>query len=540
MGNDPIFDQLTAPGQRFALGARNGLQVFTGAPENIAELIEQSRAFGDRTFLVEGDRRLSYEDVFRLRDALLASTPIRPGDRVAIVMRNRVEWIIAFLAVMRAGGVAVLVNSRGAAGELVAALKDTSPALTFADKERAALIRQAHWTGPIVEADAFPPASAAKDPPPMPPRKSSDPAAILFTSGTTGRVKGAVLSHLSLTTGVLSMQLSGMMVLHNAAQQLGMTPAELMQQIPQQAVLVIYPLFHISGLGSALLSPMFAGGKLIFMRRWSADEALQLIAREKVTSFTAVPTMLWDLVRSPFMGKVDLSSLTNIASGGQALPINLLNAIMDACPQAMMGTGYGSTETAGAIAMGVGPDFTGRYRASAGRILPIVDVRFVDDAGQEVPPGTPGEIVARGAQVMSGYWNRPEDTARALSPDGWIKTGDIGYVNAEGYLFIVDRKKDMVISGGENIYCAEVERVLSEHPGIKECATFGVPDERMGEKLVAVIVGDIAPDDAIHWVEKRLAKYKAPQAVRCTQDPLPRNAIGKIDKIRLRKEWGAG
>ena len=369
-------------------------------------------------------------------------------------------------------------------------------------------------------------------PPPLrgpPPRSGedhanpNDPCTILFTSGTTGQIKGAVLSHRNMITGMLSVQLSGVMIAQRMADQYGMPLDQLMARMPQQAVLLVYPLFHISGLGSAFLSPMFSGSKVVIMRRWDAQKALRLMAEEKVSMFTGVPTMIWDVLHTAQLAGSDLSSLTNVASGGQALPVNLLQEIRAACPQAAMGTGYGMTECAGSVAQAVGEDFV-RKPSAAGRVLPMVDMRTQGPLGAVLPRGEVGEISVRGAMVMQGYWNRPEETAAVLGAEGWLSTGDVGYVDDEGYVFIVDRKKDMVISGGENIYCAEVERVLGELPGVTECAAFGIPDERLGEALVAVVVATGQSEDGIiREVGERLARYKAPQRVVISSETLPRN-----------------
>jgi acyl-CoA synthetase (AMP-forming)/AMP-acid ligase II len=260
---------------------------------------------------------------------------------------------------------------------------------------------------------------------------------------------------------------------------------------------------------------------------------LRLIAAEKITQFTAVPTMLWDVLNRARLGEADLSSLTNIGTGGQALPVNLLDEIRALCPKAVMGTGYGLTETAGSVAMAVGEDFI-RNRASAGRVLNLVELKI------DAPAGEAGEIVVRGPMVMAGYWNRPEETAAVLSGDGWFRTGDIGTVDREGYVFIVDRKKDMVISGGENIYCAEVERVIGEIDGVAECAAFGIADERLGEVLVAVVLAQGLTADAIAaHVGEKLARYKVPAKIAFAKAPLPRNDVGKVNKIKLRADWPA-
>ena len=533
---DPIFAALTAPGQLFALTEQDGQRVFANMPPDLNLLIESARRHGDKTFIVEGQTRLSFNDVFRLRDALVGRLEITArGDRVAICMRNRAEWAIAFLAAVRAGGVPALINSRGAPAELAAAVEDVTPVVVLADPERAAMLREGGYQGRIIETTDFPQSGDAGPPPS--PAVPEDPAAILFTSGTTGRVKGAVLTHKSLMTGVMGMQLSGMMVLHGMAQKMGIAPEAIIANMPQGAVLVVFPLFHISGLGAAFLSPMLAGSKIVIMRRWDPQEALRLIAEERITQFTGVPTMLWDVLHGAKIDEADLTSLRNISSGGQALPVNLLDEIRAACPQAMMGTGYGMTETSGMVAMASGEDFI-RNRASAGRVLPLAEIRIEGPNGEDQPRGQAGEIVVRGPLVMQGYWNRPEDTAAVLSADGWLRTGDVGYIDDEGYIFIVDRKKDMVISGGENIYCAEVERVLGELPEIIECSTFGIPDERLGELLVAVVVAkDITEAQIIDHVAEHLARYKAPARVAFSSTPLPRNAVGKIDKIYLRANW---
>lgn len=544
---DPVFAAVTAPGTPFELHEIDGVRQFANAAPDLNLMIEYARRHGDNTFIVEvsssgAERRLTFNDVFAWRDQLVPMLGIRRGDRVAIGMRNRAEWMVAFLAVMKAGGIATLLNSRGSPAEIVAMIDDVSPSLVLADTHRAELIRDGGYTGRMLDlTKPFDPAEIARrQAEPVPDAdiaQPDDPCAILFTSGTTGRVKGAVLTHRSLITGLMASQLSGVMVLHNMAKAYGVPVETILAGMPQQATLLVYPLFHISGLGSAFLSPLLAGTKVVIMRRWDAEEAVRLIEREKITQFAAVPTMMWDMLHRARLGDADLSSLRNVASGGQALPVNLLDEIRAACPQAVMGTGYGMTETSGAFAQAVGEDFI-RNRAAAGRVLPLADVRIAGPDGATLPPGQSGEILVRSAMVMKGYWDRPQETAAAFTPDGWLRTGDVGYLDEEGYIFIVDRVKDMVISGGENIYCAEVERVMGEMAGVTECAAFGIPDDRLGELLVAVVMGDVNDEtDVIHWVGERLARYKAPGRVAFTGKPLPRNHVGKIDKKALRAEW---
>ncbi|QJQ31326.1 AMP-binding protein [Sphingomonas lacunae] len=548
---DPVFAALTGPGAPFEIGERDGLRQFLSAPPDINMMIESARRHGDKIFIVEDNddgsqRRLTFAQVFAWRDQLVPMLGIAKGDRVAICMRNRAEWIVAFLAVIKAGGVAALFNSRGAPSELVGMIEEVTPALVLADSQRAALLREGGYTGrmldlthPFDEADIARRTEGAAGTS-LSLAGPNDPCTILFTSGTTGRVKGAVLSHRNLITGLMAVQLSGMQVLHNVARQMNLSVETLLQNSPQQAVLLVYPLFHISGLGSAFLSPLLAGSKVVIMRRWDADAALRLIEAERVTMFSGVPTMLWDVLNKARLADADLSSLRNIGSGGQALPVQLLDAIRAACPHAMFGTGYGMTECSGSIAQAVGEEFV-RKPESAGRLLPMVDVRIEGPDGSALPVGEAGEIVVRGAQVMGGYWNRPEDTAACLSGEGWLRTGDIGRIDEEGYVFIVDRKKDMVISGGENIYCAEVERVLAQMPGVAECVAFGVPDERLGELLVAVVRcgdgADITEAAAMDWVAERLARYKAPGKIGFVSEPMPRNHLDKLNKVAMRARW---
>ena len=537
------FARLTGPGSPFEIGERDGLRQFVAAPPDLGLMIESARRFGDRTCVVDFDdagteRRMSFTQFFAWRDQLVPLLNVTRGEHVALCMRNCAEWLVGFLAIMKAGGVAALVNSRGSGPELRAMIEDVTPAVVLADRSRARALREAGYTGRVLDlSQPLDPAPVAQGAVAVAPASAGDPCAILFTSGTTGRVKGAVLSHRNMITGLMATQLSGMMVLHNMAAGMGVPVETILANMPQQAGLLVYPLFHVSGLGSGFLSLFLSGAKVVIMRRWDAEEAVRLIAREGVTMFTAVPTMLWDILHRARVDPAMLASLRNIGSGGQALPVNLVAEVHALCPQAQIGTGYGMTECSGAIAQAVGPDFMARPSA-AGKVLPMVDVRIEGPDGTVLPHGVPGEIVVRGAQVMTGYWNRPEETAAVLSPDGWLRTGDVGTLDDEGYVTIVDRKKDMVISGGENIYCAEVERVICEMPGVLECATFGLPDERLGERLVAVLVASGVSEDAvIAQVSERLARYKAPTHVAFSTTGLPRNAIGKADKIALRKAW---
>jgi len=264
---------------------------------------------------------------------------------------------------------------------------------------------------------------------------------------------------------------------------------------------------------------------------------LALIEKEKVTTFSGVPTMHWDVLRAPNFDAYDLSSIMSISCGGQALPLNLLSEIRERFPRAFIGAGYGMTETCGAISQANGEAFLANPKAS-GQVLPMVDVQIVDEQGNVCATGETGEIWTKGATLMKGYYGKPDETAAAMSGD-WFKTGDIGRLDENGYIYIVDRKTDMVISGGENIYCAEVEQILGQHPDIVQISTFGVPDDRLGERLIACVVvqGKTDVDDVTAFAKDNLAAYKVPTDITVQTEPFALNAMGKVEKQQLRTAY---
>ncbi len=519
----------------FAIEDRDGQRRFVHAPPDLWSLIATARRFGSATLVVEGDERFSYDEIFARADALAAAMGVTPGDRVAIAMRNRAEWIIAFLAIIRAGGVAVLLNSRGSPAEMMAAVQECGPALVLADRHRREVLQAGGYAGRLIATADFPASDAVARPPVV--RQPEDPAVIMFTSGTSGRVKGAVLSHRNMVHALMGIQRSGLMILATMAERMGVAPEALIANAPPMGVLLVYPLFHISGIGSGFLSTLLAGGKIVIMRRWDVETAFQLVEAEKLTNIGTVPTMLWDILQHPALGNYDLTSIRSVGIGGQAVPRNLLDAARKALPHAVFGTGYGQTETSGVYAMIMGEEFDA-HPGTSGRVSDLIEARVIGVDGAELTPGHVGELCARGPVVMQGYWNNPDDTAATLDADGWLKTGDIGMIDSNGYVTVVDRKKDMVISGGENIYCAEVERVISQLPEAHEFAAFGIPDERLGELLVAVVAGDnIDEQQVIDHVAEHLARYKAPGRVAVVPGPLPRNLMDKVDKVALRQLW---
>lgn len=541
--------RLTGPGGPYELVHADGpcgrVRVFRHAPATLPEFLSTLAGFSDRRLLVCELRRLSYGQVFAHAAGVaheLRRRGVARGSRIVIAMRNSPECVVAIIAALAIGAVPVLVNSRGARAEILDCVRMASCAVVLADARCAVELNGTVPAGvTIIEESAL--ASIA-------PRDDffanlasglapDDPAVILFTSGTAGRAKAAVLTHRGVITSIWANLYAGALIGLRLAQKLGLDVATLAAQTQPSCLLLVYPLFHTSGLHSGLLATLARGARFVMMKRWTGSGALHLIEAERITQIPGVPAMFWDMLQVPERRQFDLSSLSSISTGGQAMPVNLLADLQAEFPRALFGNGYGLTEANGAVSVVVGEDFLARP-ATSGTVLSTLDVRFMRDAHTEAAPGEPGEICVRGASVMREYFEDPAATAAALR-DGWLHTGDIGYVDAEGFLYIVDRKKDMIISAGENIYCAEVERVLVEHPSVLEASTFGVADARLGEKLVAVVVPRngccVTEAETQQWAGQRLAAYKVPHHVWISKEPLVRNDLGKVDKIVLRQRF---
>ncbi len=552
---DQIRSYLSAPGQPFELVDQTvdgvPLNVYRHLPRNLSHMIAEAAKFGDRTFLVNGERRLSYGETLgqaaALANWLRASHGVGQGVRVAIAMRNSPEWVIAFLAIQLTGATASLVNSRGTAEDIVHALSDTECGVLIADPRRAEAVA-GRFPGPVLVAQdggGFRgPDGSLIDLSPVPVQPSdaghADPAIIMFTSGTTGRPKGAVLDHRGVGTFLFGMRHNGAAYLTLAAKKMGLEPQALIANLPQMATLAIFPLFHVSGASAMLMGALINGGKIVMVDRWDPALALSLIAKERITMFQGPPSIFWDVLACPEFASADVSSVTNVGIGGQATPPNLLDQLLKHFPNAAPGGGFGQTETNGAIASGTGAEYLAN-RAASGRVLPGTEVRIVDDHGQDQPLGGIGEVWVRSPLNMSGYWNQPEANAAAFAEGGWLKTGDVGYLDADRFITIVDRKKDVIIRNGENIYCAELERVFQEFPGVLEVAAFGVPDDRSGERVVLAVVAQpdatLSADEMRAFGAEKLASYKIPSEIVFAEAPFSRNAVGKIDKPVLRRGY---
>lgn len=528
------------------------LRVFRNSAQNLRDVFDLARKHDEKEFIICQDQRLTYRDYFKQVDALTAyllhKTGLQKGRSVAINMKNGPAWMIAYAAIVQAGGVAVLVNSRNDPEGMLAALRDSGSLLVIADGKRLAMLRQAGDKTPALVLD--PDRKFDRDPLstnletalghdagiPRPDLGQTDLACMLFTSGTTGRAKPAALTHLNVISSIMNTQMAMEIIIHRLAEQHGTDAAVIKQHMPPPCSLLIYPLFHVSGLTSVFLTTLALGGRLVMMDRWDAKKALELVEREKITTLSGVPAIHWDLLNVISEKDCDLSSLTSVSNGGQAATQNLLTRIAETYPNAQLGTGYGMTETTGAVSQANGEAFM-RAPRSAGTVLPMIDLKIVGENGGEMPVGEAGEICVAGATVMRGYFNRPEDTAKAIR-DGWMHTGDIGYLDAEGYLYVVDRKTDMIISGGENIYCAEIEQILGQHGAVKEIAAFGVHDDRLGEKLiVALTLSEDAEIEALaDYAREKLADYKVPHEFMVTP-AFTYTATGKIEKHKLRKAF---
>ena len=560
---DPLLDRLLGPGRPFELEGveHNGTQVevFKGAPRTLTQLYARAAAFGSRPLAVHNGVRLTYDEVFARAAALAAALRTRfdvvRGSKVAIVTGNRIEWAISFIAITSLGAVAALINSRGSAEEMRRAMATADCALAIVDRERAAVLDGAAeafpWPRILIDAPAslrpgldvdYDALIANHDGPleASPDLEPADGAVILFTSGTTGFPKGALLTHGAVTHAVsLSGFLGTLQDLRLELETGAPIPAD--RRAMTSPAVIVAPMFHLSGM-MPVIRVISVGATFHVVDKWNVDVAFDMIETVGLSRLGFVPTMLWDMLKSPRAGAQNLGAIQHVVNGGAALNSALLDEMRARMPRALITNTYGQTETAGWGCSISGVPYL-QHPEACGWPCPTVDVSVRRDDGSEAPAGEAGELWVRSAAVMSGYVNDPAASRETLR-DGWCASGDVGFVDADGIFTIVDRKKNMVISGGENIYCAEVERVLHDHPGVKEAIAYGVPDPRLGERLVATVVldgeaGEIDADQLKAYCRTRLAIYKTPREIQLTRDPLPRTASGKVDRGRFRRGVGA-
>ena len=531
------------------------LRCFKHAPATVRDFWLSTAAFADRPYLLYQDEGLSYAQAHAQVAATAAwiwRQGVRPGDRIAIGMRNYPEWLLIYWAGLSIGVAVVGMNAWWIADEMAFALEDSTPKILFVDAERLARIQEqpamaagitlvtVRVTAPPVDAVPWSEVIATQGEMPTVAIDPDADACIFYTSGTTGRPKGAQLTHRSCIANLFNMVFSSQaqaLAVHRAT---GVAPPAA-ADMPTPVTLITTPLFHVTANNCAAYLTTAAGGALVMMYRWDAGQALQIIERERVTGMSGVPMMARELINHPGFGSHDTSSLTTLSGGGAQLQPDLVAKIDSSIKTARPGTGYGMTETSGIITS-VSADFLVDRPDSAGPSVPTLEVKCVDDAGRALALGEIGEIWVKGSPVIKGYLNRPEAT-RSSIVDGWLQTGDIGRIDEYGFLYIVDRKKDMVLRGGENIYCAEVENCVFRHPAVAECCAFGVPDERLGEEVGIAIV--LKPGEKLSAEALRahcaalMAKHKIPRHVWFETEPIPRNASGKFLKRELRVRLSA-
>ena len=573
---------LTAPGELFEMEELEirgvPTRTWKHAPPSLRAVLDMSRAHGDATFLVYEDERTTFAEHYRIACTLahrLQSTfGIAQGDRVAIIMRNLPEWIMAFWGATLAGAIVVPLNAWWSGEELRYGLEDSGSKVAFVDTERAERIRpflgglsdlgavivaDEHRTEPTSPLQVYEPAGGAApvaewpfplalgtaDEAASPPDIAIDPeddATIFYTSGTTGRPKGAVGTHRNMVTNLMSL----FFINTRGSKRFGNPALEATGDKTQPAFLLSVPLFHATGCHSVMVSNVAAGGKIVMMHHFDPERALELIEREKIGTFGGVPAMVMQVLDSPNFSKFDTSSIRGVSYGGAPAPPDLVRRIREAWPVGQPSNGYGLTETSSVTSMNTGGDYVARPE-SVGPPVPVCDVAVVpEDFGGDEPddtlprgPDVRGELWIKGPNVVRGYWNRPEETAKTFSR-GWLHTGDVARLDEDNFIYIVDRAKDMIIRGGENVYSVQVEAALFEHPAVADCAVIGVPDPTLGEEVGAVVVlrpgARVTADELGRHVKARLAGFMVPTHIWFRSEPLPRNPQGKVLKRELRDE----
>ncbi|MBV9508717.1 MAG: acyl--CoA ligase [Caulobacteraceae bacterium] len=547
------WSDLTAPGAPFettVIEVRGApMRIFKTAPRNVRDFWLSTAAFGERTYLVYQDDRLTYAETHRQARAVAAwlwAQGVRPGDRVGVAMRNYPEWLAIYWACCSIGAAAVGFNAWWAPDELDYGLRDARPKVVFCDAERLDRLSGsadalAGVTLVGVRLDAPRPGVTAwseviATPGPLPDADidPDDDACVFYTSGTTGRPKGAQLTHRGCVNNLMNVAFVGQVQALAMARMAGLDAPPVM---PPPISLLATPLFHVTANNCGAYAVTAAGGTIVLMYRWDPAEALRLIEQEHITVMNAVPVMARELVDHPDRPRRDLSSLLVLGGGGAQLHPDLVAKIDAEVGQARPNTGYGMTETSGIVTSVGGPFYVGKSN-SVGPVMPTFEAKCVDDDGRDAGPGGVGELWVRGAGVIKGYLNRPEANAEMIT-EGWLHTGDVARIDADGFVYIVDRKKDMVLRGGENIYCAEVEACLHRHPAVAECSVFGVPDERLGEEVGAAVYarpGEQLTAEALREVcAAHMAKHKTPRYIWILPEPLPRNVTGKYLKRELRE-----
>ena len=542
---------------------------FSKAPQNLLEIYRFGLQHPQNDFYVYEQERYTYDEAWRLAAKVantLLSSDFRLGDRVGISLRNYPEWIWAFMGITAAGGVATALNAWWTTAEMCHAIKDSDVSILIVDTERyervkdhidplglqVITVRTESQPNTITWQDWITHASEE-----MPELNiaAAHPSTLLYTSGSTATAKGVLSSHQALTHALLGWE-AGAIINWRAAQLKrehqgrsdslsGPDPRErffgsktaVTEEIKPASILTV-PLFHVTGLAVQMLTSFRGGRKLVGMYKWDVDEALRIIQEEKITAFNGVPTMSWELTQSSNLHKYDLSTLQTAGGGGAPMAPEHSKQIDQKLAKGGQSTGWGMTETQGFATNITGNAFRLRPKSCGRAIPPITKIKTIDEAGNDLPQGETGELCIWGIMNCLEYWNDPEATASSIF-NGWVKTGDIGYLDEEGFVYITDRKKDIVLRGGENISCQEIEAVLYEHPQIVECTVFGIPDPRLGESLACVVCvdkgGTLSVQDVQEFAKGYLARFKVPEHIWILNERLPRTASEKIYKRAIRK-----
>jgi long-chain acyl-CoA synthetase len=554
---------MTRPGSPFEMedmlirGVKT--RVWKHAPPTLREVFLQGRTHGDKTFLVYEEDRASFDAFSKAALALaeeLVKQGVKKGDRVVLAMRNLPEWPVVFFGVLLAGGIVTPLNAWWTGTELEYGIKDSGAKIAFVDAERLEriverlpncselekiyVVRSAEEvTHPrVLRIETV--IGAVNDWHRLPDRPlpdvalaPDDDATIFYTSGTTGKPKGALGTHRNATSTVTAATFSPA---RNYIRR-GEMPPMPDPKAQQKATLLAVPFFHTTGCHAVLCPGLFNGIKLVLLRRWEPELAMQMIERERVTSTGGVPTIAWQLIEHPARKKYDLSSLEALSYGGAPAASELVRRIRQVFPKSVPGLGWGMTETSATFTHNGGEDYEHRPESS-GPALPVCEMKIVGEKDETLPTNALGELWAKGPNVVKGYWNNPAASAETFV-DGWLKTGDIAKIDEEGFCYIVDRKKDMLLRGGENIYCIEVEDVLYQHPAVMDAAVVGIAHRILGEEPGAVVTlkpdTTTSEDELRAFVAERLAAFKVPVRVVFWPEMLPRNPSGKILKTELKK-----
>lgn len=551
-------DEITAPGAFFELDSFSvGPATYRGfkhAPADMLGVIGAGRQHLDKPFIVFEDLRYDYARFYQEVDALAAylqsELGVKPGNRVVIAMQNCPHWSVSFYAILSVGAIAVPLNSWSKAEELDYLVGNADPVCAVVDARRSALLEtldhrkdlpvlittqlgacELPANGTALEAALAFGTAADLSPVAVDP---NDVAMIMYTSGSTGKPKGVVTSHRAVAQAVMNMLYLGYLAMSLDGER------EFRGGATSETAMLTVPLFHGTGLISGLLLPAFIGSKVVMMRRWNTETAMELIDREKITTMSSVPAILRDVITSPLRHKYSIESLLRIVAGGAATPVDLPDLITSELPHASRSAGFGMTETVAVGSQMAGVVYDIKV-GSAGLPSPVMEFRIADANDQPLATGRDGEIQLRGITCLKEYWNNAEATGRVFTADGWMRTGDLGHLDEDGFVFITGRSKEIVIRAGENISPNEIEDAAYENPNVKESVVFGVPDQRMGEELAMVIYAhegsDLDEASLREHLASRLAGFKVPKYITLTDEPLPRNNSEKLDKLACRRMY---